>query len=403
MFPSSRLLSPLHCLYRAVSTRIRRGAPMLLGLGLLACFNNSFAGNADITIDVTPIPTQVSVGRGAEFSTYAAYTVTITSKTTNVINGVRFDGETKVCSLTSSDPPECAALVPAQLAPYVETLAKSSPNIVCGQGLTTSKVHCEIGQMTGVGSPGSTVSFVLLFSAPANGSGSITYPANSRISFVWDAGYSNGSTTSSSTPQSFSCNDLVPLGTCFGSAATSLITTDAAAIKSEFTTYIPSFGFIGATGNGFSALSTDLAATATTKLAIPAGLGLSTAQVAQQVTAGGLTSATTTTIVTKVVVPNNDQTFSNFVTIELRRDASTIQSGAKIANAQIVYTHDETAPSPVYNIVPPCINGNPALSSPPVCIFGQPVEFTKKTAPTLDDIGDWLFVIRALENGAFRY
>lgn len=391
MFSSSRLLSPLHCLYSVVSTRVRRGAPMLLGLGLLACFNDSFAGNADITIDVTPIPTQVSVGR-AGFNTYAAYAVTITSNTTNVINGVRFDGGTTVSGPS-----------PTQLAPYVETLAKSSPNISCGMGLTAGQVHCEIGQMTGAGSPGSAASFVLLFSAPANGSGSIAYPANSLISFGWNAGYSNGSTPSSSTPKSLSCNNLEPAGTCFGSAATGLITTDAAAIKSEFTTYIPSFGFIGATGNGFSALSTDLAATATTKLAIPAGLGLSTAQVAQHVTTGGLTSATTTTIVTEVKVPNNDQVFSNFVTIELRRDASTIQNGAKIANAQIVYTHDETAPSPVYNLVLPCINGNPALSSPPVCIYGQPVEFTKKTAPTLNDVGDWLFVIRALENGAFRY
>lgn len=363
----------------------------VLATGLLAGSSAALAANANFVVTVTPVaasasgPASVSVGRNG-LTTYAAYNVSITNTSGNTNNGIRFWGSTLVGGDLTAANQDAGAL-----APYVETIPKTA---CTGSG---SGFECDFSQMKA----GANNSFVLIFSAPAL-SDADHWASDAAINFTWNFDYSSGN--SSATPSSILCNGVqVASPPCSGTEQTGLITTDSDAILSSFVSYIPSFGGTFFTGNGASVLppvGTDLLPTAALKIAVPTGQNLTTAQADLTVALGGLTSATTTTITGVMQVPNNNQFFANYATIELRRDASTIANGAKIANAAVLYRHDDTATE---NPLPNCpANGDPSSFNPPVCLFSR-TAFTKKNAPTPDDIGDWLFVVHALENGIARW
>ena len=360
---------------------------------LMAGSNGALAANANFVVTVTPVaasvssPASVSLGRNG-LTTYAAYRVSITNSSGNTNNGIRFTGSTVV----SGD--STAGLDAGALAPYVETIPKTA---CTGSGST---VQCDFSQMQA----GANNSFVLIFAAPAL-TAAVQW-ANAAINFNWSFDYSSGN--SSGTPSSLLCNGVqIAQPPCTGSAPTSLITTVGDAILAGFVTYIPSFGGTFFTGNGVSVLpptgqsgTLDLLPTAAAKITVPTGQNLTTAQVVLTVAPGGVTGDTTTTITGHMQVPNNDQLFGSYAIIELRRDASTIANGAKIANAAVLYTHDDTAVP--QNPLPACPTNGVPTSTLPVCLFSR-TEFTRKNAPTPDDIGDWLFVVHALENGVSRW
>jgi hypothetical protein len=82
--------------------------------------------------------------------------------------------------------------------------------------------------------------------------------------------------------------------------------------------------------------------------------------------------------------------------ITLRRDASTIGPGAKIANAQVFYAKDGVN----FVALAACTSAGPAPGQP--CIASRKV-YTKQSDPLLPDAwGDWEFVIWALDNGVYR-
>jgi hypothetical protein len=377
-------------------------ASALIGLGSLFAASSSLAANANFTVTVQPIPTGTSVGRSG-LDTYAAYKVDIVNVVGNTTNAVRFSGSTAVsgdCDATSST--DCNDAGAA--ATYVETI----PSAACS-GSGTS-FQCNLGQMK-AGDSSSSRSFVLIFKAPALAAADRWADA-AAIQFKWSLDYASGS--SSGSQSSIFCNGQP----CSDVASTNLITTDTTAILSGLTSYIPSLGGTFFTGNGISALSSIRDATSTTKLLIPPGQKLTTTQVQQCIDTGGQTSATTTTNRTYVTVPNGDQPFGNFATIELRRDVSTIAKGAKIANAVVSYSHSAQTNNacdeiPVTDLapIPPCPADGVPVSNPPVPAVCEMVtlrkEFTKKDVTaglaTPDDIGDWLFVIHALENGGFKF
>jgi hypothetical protein len=379
--PSSR--SPLsRRLVRCLGSAAFAAAAWL-GLG-----GTALAANANFTVTVAPINADVtgdsvpdvSVSRPPDLTTYAAYRVTLTNNSGNTTNAIVFGGSTTVSGGNAQDS-----------APYVET---NLPRSCSGSG---TGFQCSFPQMKN----GTTNTFVVLFSAPLLGDPA-HWSANAAIDLNWTFDYSSGN--SSGTPSSLICNGQpASPPPCFGTSSTRLITTADADILSSFTTYIPSFGGEFFTGNGVSALSNTLPATALTRLSVPAAEKLTTAQVQQTVASGSTSGLTTTTITSIIKVPNNDQPFSAFVTILLHRDSSTIANGAKIASAVVSYSHADDLSG--LNPVPPCpANGNPSGFTPPVCeMLSQRIEYTKKTAPTPDDIGDWLFVIHALENGGFKF
>jgi len=320
-------------------------------------------------------------------TTYAAFTVSIQNTSGNTTNAIRFSGSADVSGdLTAANGNAGAT------ATYVETIPTSACTPTTPGGTT---ITCNFGQMKN----GANNSFVVIFAAPTLVAAD-HWANDAKINFNWTLNYSSGN--SSGTPSSVLCTigtAVVP-PPCAATNSTALVTTQTDDILAGFLTYIPSFGGTFFTGNGSSVLGpigTNLRPTALVKLTVPTGQKLTTAQADVTVAVGGLTGDTTTTNTTIVDVPNNDQLFTSFAVVELRRDASTIASGAKIANAVVSYSHDNTGtPQPLAA----CPSNGVPTTSAPVCVFDR-IEFTKKNAPTLDDIGDWLFIIHALENGRY--
>ena len=394
--------------HRTLAPACRKSRPLLAGLrrcagsaalaaaAWLGIGGPALAANANFTVTVEPVPVSVSVSR-SPLTTYAAYKVSITNISGNTTNAVVFTAATDVSGDLTSTNGDAGAQ-----AAYVETL----PGSACSPGGTVggTSVQCNYAQMQN----GANNSFVLIFATPAL-TAADHWANSAAINLTWTLDYASGN--SSSTPSSLYCNGTqASPPPCTATVSTGLITTLTTDILSGLTSYIPSFGGSFYTGNGVSALSSSLPATSQTKLTVPTAEALTTAQVQQYIDAGGLTSATTTTNRTYVTVPNGNALFQQFVTIELRRDASTIANGAKIANAVVLYSHSADVnntdpnvdPTIVFNPLPPCPTGGVPTSTAPVCVYSR-TEFTKKNAPTTDDIGDWLFVIHALENGGFKF
>ncbi len=371
----------------------RRWGAALVGAGLMALSGGVSAANANFDVSVVPVgasasaPASVSVSRNG-LTTYAAYKVSITNTAGNTNNAIRFEAATIVSGDQTDN--TVNALDAGAVAPYVEVIGTTA---CTGSG---SSVVCNFPQMKS----GANNSFVLIFSAPPLAAAN-HWAAGAAINLGWSFDYASGN--SSGTPSSLLCDGVqIPSPPCTGSEATALVTTVSDSILAGFITYIPSFGGTFYTGSGsvLPPSGTNLRPTAALKLTVPTGQQLTTAQVDVVVTAGGLTSATTTTNTATVQVPNNEELFTSYATVELRRDASTIANGAKIASAVVSYSHEDIAPT--LNPLPNCPASGVPTASAPVCIYSR-TEFTKKTAPTPDDIGDWLFVLRALENGVSRW
>ena len=143
---------------------------------------------------------------------------------------------------------------------------------------------------------------------------------------------------------------------------------------------------------------------------LPNGNLLATAHIDHAVSPGGLTNDTLTTVLSFFTVKDdlkNEPLFNSPALIELRRDASTIRTN-KIDRAAIYYAHEGEPPVDQAHSLPNCsdvtvyADGNGPSSANPVCIFTR-TAFTKKNAPTADDLGDHRFVIKALENGGFKF
>lgn len=367
-----------------VSCAARWAGSAVLAAGLLAGSSAALAANADLTVSVTPVPTAVSVSR-APMTSYAAYSVTIQNNTGNVINQVVFGGQADVLGST-----------PTQASNFAESN-------LCTVGANLNAFQCSIGQLKASGNPGSSVSFVVLFSAPPLSGTSIAYDPGASIQLTWNGNYSSGN--SSSTPTSLSCNTTTTTGwtpgLCTGTASTGLVTTATADINSNLKTYVPNtIASSFFTGNNGIATATD---TSTTRINFPAGLGLTTATVAEQVDVGGQTNDTLTTNTTTITIPAGNP-FGQVVTFELQRDSSTIRSFNAINRVPLYYdaSAGEPYPTPLGGLLlQDCALVNGPNAANPVCI-DQRIPLSKKNA-TGDDIGDWKFILKALQNGIARW
>lgn len=382
-----------------VSRATRWAGSAILAAGLLAGSNGVLAANADITVTVAPVPTAVSVSR-APMTSYAAYTVLIQNNTGNVINQVVFGGRSAVCTSVDSLTGACEAPL------AVSTASNFKESDLCTVGATPNSFQCSIGQLKAFGKFGSSASFVVLFSAPPlslNGT-SIAYGSTASIQLAWNGDYSSGN--SSSTPTSLSCNTSTDPswtpGVCTGTVSTGLVTTATADINSKLNTYIPntvSSTFF--TGNNASATMAD---TSTTLIKIPAGLRLTTANVDEKVFPTGLTNDTLTNNETTITIPTSNP-FGQVVTFELRRDSSTIRSFNAINRVPLYYEATAGEPYPTLPnpgmLLQDCAAVNGPDSANPVCI-DQRAPLSKKNA-TGDDIGDWKFILKALQNGIARW
>lgn len=353
MKKSSAFLHPLRCLLFALSSALGASAV--------------FAGSPDVTVVVKALPTVVSYARPQAtppLNTHAAYAVTITNLSTNVINSVRF-------SATAT------ALTDGETATFKESIGLNCS----GMGGTT--VDCPIGQMRG---GGDSASFVLVFEAPIAAESPL--PAD-RIDLAWKTSYGESNNDASGAAHT---------DTQTGTVATLLGTPT----NTEVRAYVPSEGALLFTGPSGVATASD-PWTTTVNVPTSGRAGVVEAQSLDSCSADYLVCVTST-----LDIPGSFA--APYLAITLRRDASTIKKGAKIANATL--SHQAGAYDVAGNFIATgapadlvscdLLPGRVPNATHKRCIDYRTV-YTKKTAPTPDFEGDWEFGLRALENGRIAW
>jgi hypothetical protein len=193
-----------------------------------------------------------------------------------------------------------------------------------------------------------------------------------------------------------------------GSSATEC-TPLAAPSADEFSSFLPQSAvatsvFTGVACdaiNGCAATPTD---TWTTTVNLPGASQATTATLIDTVATVACAPDLLTCSTSTVTIPG---TFANLL-ITLRRDATTIANGAKIANAQIVYDNpahpdpriaypltllscEDTTWGPLPQSGIPCVNLRTAY----------PKKSTPKRPVPAGYEGDWEFLIKAIDNGRF--
>ncbi len=378
-------------------------ATALVASGLGLATQTVIAANADIVVTVKPIPnvtaqdgtvtsSDVSLSRlsdpAALFKAYVAVEVTVQSFTTNVNNAVVFDLPVNV---DTGSPASFQGVVGSS----------------CGAGsqFSDTRIICKIGQLRG----GATTTFVAVFRTPESGL---------AIDFPWSLTYSTTGSQSST-----------PSGTTFsGNARTKLVTDTNPQVSSSFTTYIPpgastdpALVFFTGKNNGTARSDLSDADKLTSKLIIPRGLpGLTTATVDQTSVTTGQTNDTLTTNTTIITIPAPrgasgqalffgqsgsdsiaDPTNYKPITINLQRDSSTIKTFQGFDRVPIYYTASADEPIPYNGPLMNCTDVGGPNYTYPVCISDR-IPLTKKNA-TGQDVGDWRFVLKALQNGVSRW
>ncbi len=344
-------------------TALRLAAAALLGGGLLlgAAAARAEAASA-IVVTTSVLATPVTYSRPAAtppLPTWAAWKVTVANNGKNVVNHITFTGATTV-------------LTPGETAPFLMAEGLGGASVNCtATNLPQTAVNCDLGTLR---SGGDAVSFVLIFKGPVAVAAPL--PAD-RIDFAWQASYAEALSDNPGASRQDTQSGLAP-PTALG---TPLVT--------QVQSTVPRAGGTFFTGNTGVATAAD---PWTTTVNVPARLAYTTAMILEAPALNSCAPDLLTCNASTLTIPGN---FSH-LTITLRRDASTIKPGAKIANAKIYYASDNVTFTEVLDCA---VTGGPQPGVP--CMEAR-TAYTKKTAPTPQWEGDWEFVIRALDNGRYE-
>ena len=365
------------------STSVSRRLGVLLVMAAAAA--PSWGANADVTINVTAVPTAVTLSRPPDLQNFGAIQAVITVDQNNVINDLVFTSRAKVVTAEGTPPVTSPAV-----------FKESIPLGACTQNTAGDAVTCSVARARGV----VDLPFVLIYEAPA---------AGLRLQYDWEFTYSQpGSAGSNSSSLKASSGQALATLTEVNSAEQQKFFKGFAPPSTEVTFF---------TGNR-SAKPTD---PSTTTLTIPAGLGLTSAVTIQEDDGviGGLTNDTLTTNTTSILVPFTGL-YGTPVSWVWQRDASTIRNKTQnAANRMPIYytsTAGETWQVANYELkncadtafYPTAPGPSAAL---PVCVDQR--IFVKNNmlgAPkpgggvyTADDLSDILLVLKALQNGIGRW
>lgn len=306
---------------------------------MFACAGPALAANGFVT-EVTAVLPSVTRGQGT-----AAYEVKITNNKPNAIAGVRLTGTTTVVGASAT-----------------ASFAGSTGTPVCSAPTVTS-VDCQIDSLPG---GGGVLTFTVAFSSPA---------AGDHIDFEWRSFFDESGT-----------------GGADDNIGTETIALIAANPDSVSTFLVAGESTVRTGSSGGTATNTDQF---TTTVVVQAAAQGTTAAVLEAIDPESCAPDLVTCFTSTITIPS-----TNGLEITLRRDASTIANGAKIANAVVFYY--ATALSAPF-LVPACIVGLPQLGMP--CIESRtayPKRNTKRTPVEAGYEGDWQFVIRAVDNGRYR-
>jgi len=327
---------------------------LLFAAAIISISTLAVAADPNVASTVTAVPATVTYSRPNEsppLITFVAYEISIVNNSKNVLNKVRMVGSTSVAGAET------------QTASFVASIG-----LTCvATNVSATAIECLIGQLRG---GGGSSSFIAIFQAPTEGA---------AVNFAWTHFYSEGANDSGAHTDTNTGTTSTVLGT---------------PIATELKTYVPPAGGTFFTGSTGVATSSD---PWTTTVNVP-----SFAKAEVKETSSLLTCAPNllTCESSELKIPG---IFPKLV-VTLRRDVSTIAKGAKINSARITYT-DPTTPDPrivyPYELLPCTDTTWGPLPQVGIPCLNKRTEYTKRTAPTPDWIGDWGFEIWAIDNGRY--
>ncbi len=344
-------------------TGLHLAAAALLGSSLLLGATAARAEAASaIVVTTSALATPVTYSRPAAtpaLPTWVAWKVTVANNGRNVVNHITFAGATTV-------------LTPGETASFLTAEGLGGASVSCTTtNPAQTAVSCDLGTLR---SGGDAVSFVLIFKGPVAVAAPL--PAD-RIDFAWQATYAEALNDNTGAARQDTQTGLA--------APVALGTPLATKVQST----VPRSGGTFFTGNTGVATAAD---PWTTTVAVPGRLTYTTALIEEFIDANSCSADLLTCNLSSLTIPGS---FS-FLQITLRRDTTTIKSGAKISNAKVYYAADGVN----FAEVPNCADsGGPYIGQP--CIAAR-TAYTRKNAPSVEWEGDWEFVIRALDNGQYR-
>ena len=366
--------------------RVAAGVSGLLASLALIVPGAASAGTIDgISVTVTPLSSTVTYSLPATKSapaltTYLGYVVNIQNVSGNTINNIYFTG-----TVTPTDSTETSTL---NFFPSAD-----GPN--CSVGAANNTVVCTVGQLkAGAAAP----SFAVFFTSPVRDTvaplptGDLTNCTGTDCASLSWVTYYAETTGGTGTPSpSNSTVSSTPPG-----IQTALGTSNPTQIKSS----VPRSGGSLFTGNGGvpqpTSTTNPLAYPFATSVAIPGGATYTTAQL--DVAGSPTTDCVdfTTCFKSTLTIPG---TFSPYLSITLRQDASTIASGTKIGSVLIYYTPT----GGTEQLVGDCPSPTTPLAGGVPCIAKR-VYYKNKTVPgwTPDLDGDFEWQIINTSNGSYR-
>jgi hypothetical protein len=329
---------------------------------LMAAPLTALAGAGSLTTVVTPLSPSVTYSTAAApgvaaLDTYVGYTVSVSNPSGNTINNVRFTGTAQA---TDTD----------EQVSYGSAEGRSCT-------ATGARIECVIGQ---VRAGESVPVFAVFFKAPVRDSVSPLPDGTDQVLFSGTSYYAEGTGGPNSVPQNST--------TGWTAGAVGLGTFNPTLVKSA----VQRSGGKLFTGSGGVASSTDPFATTVT---VPAGATFTTAEISEAPDSVGCGNNFNACFRADVTIPGS---FSPYLTIVLRQDASTILKSTKIESVLIEYTGSTGT-----QFIGLCANATTPRSDGIPCIAGRIYYKTSRTpgwTPALD--GDFEWTLINLGNGSYK-
>lgn len=354
------------------------GASLLAAAGWLLASTSALAGAGIVTTTVTALAPNVSYSTsGAKpLVTYVGYLVTVGSdaSNTNTINNVAFTG-----AASAIDSAEKPTFFSADGATCTPTNADQSA------------ISCTIGQLRA----GQTYpTFAVFFKAPVKATNGVAdNPGEDSFKFSGITYYAEGTGGVQSPPQN---------STVLWSAADVLLGTPSPVnVKSS----VPKSGGSFFTGSGVTTTADAFA----TSVTVPAAASYTAeASIDEATFTTGLSGGPSPTLLTcanftpcyqtAVTVPG---VFA-YLTVVLRQDASTINTGVKIGSVNIWYDGSGAAGDSYHGYLGMCPSPTTPLSDRP-CIASSKYYKNKGVAGWTPDLdGDFEWTVITNTNGGYK-
>lgn len=349
----------------------------LVAVAALVAPLGAWAGAGTLTVTVEPLAPNVTYSTPATaaplrpaLDTFVGYRVSIANTGGNTINNISFTGAASV-----TDPQEVA------------TVSSIDGTSACTFTAGGSSISCSIGQLK-AGQP--FAPFVVFFKAPAKDANApITADGVAGSCATTDCVRFSGATLYAETtggtnsPPDNSVQEFGPVDVTLG-------TNNPTQVKSA----VQKSGGKLFTGSGGITLAGDKFATTVT---VPAGASYTTAEILEEPDAVGCSGNFSECFRTKLTIPG---TFSPYLTIVIRQDASTILKGTQIGSVLIRYFDDAGVDK---GFVGDCASGPVPRNDGVPCVAQRTYYKSSKTpgwTPDLD--GDFEWILLNIHNGSYK-